>query len=35
MGSKTGNMEPGHEWPESQVEVFRLDIVGNRNHEGF
>ena len=35
MGNKTGNVEADREHLESQVEVFRLDVVGNGNHEIF
>ena len=35
VGNKTGTVEADREQPESQVEVFRLDVVGNGNHEIF
>lgn len=35
VGNKTGNMERAHKQPKSQVEMFRLDVVGNRSHEIF
>lgn len=35
VGNKTSNLEPDHEKPESQLEVFRLDVVGSRSHELF
>lgn len=33
MRNKASKVEPDYEQPESQTEVFRLDIVGNRSNE--
>lgn len=35
VGNRTGNVGAGREQPEGQVEVLRLDVVGNGNHEIF